>query len=277
MPDGEREQAERDTQSIEAERDLAAAGPARGPLASGAAGLGGNGLARRWLEGVSERDPRAHNAHRVLALQRTAGNAATAQVLQRDWLDDLSRGPYDALFVAQADAGLPRSLIRHYQAGSGGTYTLTRAEMIEIDAATSLFARFPTIRAERNRLIAEASADTSERTEWEAPITGARGLAGARKNQTLGNFTMEVNGTLKVHKGQYGVLAEFEGTAKYIDYWDFDPKPYDTFVTGESNRSTAGELKTWVGATMEGAPFSIESGATVDITQHQFDTAATIR
>ena len=276
MSDGEREQAERDTAPLEDERESGLARSSGLLQASGGAGLGGNMAARRWLELADATRPRA-SSHRLLALQRTAGNAATAHFLQRDWLDDLSRGPYDALFVAQADPGLPRSLIRHYQAGTGSTYTLTRAEMIEIDASTSLFARFPTIRAERNRLIDEASADTSERTEWEAAITGARGLAGARKNQTLGNFTMEVNGTLKVHKGQYGILAEFEGTAKYIDYWDFDPKPYDTFVTGESNRTTAGELKTWVGATMEGAPFSIDSGATVDITQHQFDTAATIR
>lgn len=276
MPDGDREQLEREAGAVEAEHEIAPSRSLSALSSMGAAGFGGNAATSRWFEGVpGPRGP--HSAHRVLALQRTAGNGATSHLLQRDWLDDLSRGPYDALFVAQADPGLPRSLIRHYQAGSGSTYTLTRAEMIEIDAATSVFSRFATIRAERNRLIAEASADTSERTEWEVAITGARGLAGARKNQTLGNFTMEVNGTLKVHKGQYGILAEFEGTAKYIDYWDFDPKPYDTFVTGESNRTTAGELKTWVGATMEGAPFSIESGATVDITQHQFDAAATIR
>jgi hypothetical protein len=212
----------------------------------------------------------------VLALQRTAGNAATAHLLQRDWLDDLSRGPWDALFVAQADAGLPRSLIRHYQAGSGSTYTLSRTEMIEIDGKTSVFAVFPAIRAERNRLLAEAAADTSERTEWEAQITGARGSATAGKNQTLGNFTMEVEGTLKLHKGQYGILAEFTGTAKYEDRWDFDPKPYETWVSGTSNRSTAGELKTWVGATMEGARFEIRSGDSVNITQHQFDSLATI-
>ena len=206
MSEGEREQMERDAQPPQGERDLATSRAAAGPLASGAAGLGGNASARRWFEGGHGLRS-AYSAHRVLALQRTAGNAATAHILQRDWLDDLARGPYDALFVAQADAGLPRSLIRHYQAGSGSTYTLTRAEMIEIDGATSLFARFPTIRAERNRLLAEATADTSDRTEWEAEITGARGLAGARKNQTLGNFTMEVNGTLRLHKGQYGILA----------------------------------------------------------------------
>ncbi len=276
MSDDEREQAERERQPLEAERKLALL-PTPGPMrASGATDLGGNAATQRWFEGPPAfRSP--HSTHRALALQRTAGNAATAQVLQRDWFDDLSRGPWDALFVAQADPGLPRSLIRHYQAGGGTTYTLSRAEMIEIDAATSVFERFATIRAERNRLLTEASANTAGRTDWEVQITGARGLAAARKNQTLGNFTVEVSGTLRLHKGRYGILAEFEGTAKYIDYWDFDPKPYETFVTGESNRTAAGEIKTWVGATMDGTPFNIESGATVDITQHQFDTFATIR
>ena len=278
MSDGEREQTERDAQPLEAEAESAVARSAGGWFAGSASGIGGNAEARRWLEGRPGQGRLPYRAHRVLALQRAAGNAATAHILQRDWLDDISRGPWDALFVAQADAGLPRSLIRHYQAGTGGTYQLTRAEMLEVDGRTNVFSQFPVIRSERNRLLDEAIADTSDRTEWEVQISGAQGLAGAGKNQTLGTFTITLDGTLTLHKGQSGILAEFTGIATYNDTWDFDPKPYGTWVSGESRRTTAGELKTWVGATMEGAPFEIVSGgnATVNITQHQFDSQATI-
>ena len=67
----------------------------------------------------------------------------------------------------------------------------------------------------------------------------------------------------------------FDGSAKFKDYWDFDAKPWDTWVTGKSNRTTAGELKTWAGATMEGQPFWIH-GPRVNIYQHQFDSQADI-
>ncbi len=187
----------------------------------------------------------------LLGLQRSAGNHAIAVSLQRGWLDDvLARGPFDGAMLAQADPGLPRSLIHHYMKGGGKPYNLTRAEMLEVNAATSVFARFPLLSAARNRLIAEAEADPAPPTEYKqftAQVTGAKGLAGARKNQTLGNFTVTLQGTLTVTKGRTGDLAEFRGTATYYDYWDFDTKAWATFVEGSSGRTTAGELKTWVG------------------------------
>lgn len=181
--------------------------------------------------------------------------------------------------LAQADPGLPRSFINHYMSAGGAAYHLTRAEMIEIDALTNVFSWFPAVSTERNRLIAEAEADPAPTTEYKqftAPISGARGRGVAQKNQTLGNFTVTLEGTLTVTKGRTGNLAEFSGTATYYDVWDFDPKPLATFVEGTSGRSTMGELKTWVGALMEGTAFPVNSAATVAVSQHQFDTGANI-
>ena len=210
----------------------------------------------------------------LLALQRTAGNRAASVVVQRGWLDDVwNRGVFDGSMLAQADPGLPRSLIRHYMAASGTSYDLSRAEMREVNAAVDVF-RFPAIRDARRRLIQQAEADpapSSDYKQFTQAISGARGPAAARKNQTLGNFTVTLEGTLTVTKGARGDLAEFVGTATYYDYWDFDPKPMASFVEGTSGRSTAGELKTWVGALMEGRPFPVNSAGTVALTQHQFD------
>ncbi len=215
----------------------------------------------------------------LLALQRSAGNAATSTVVQRGWLGDVwDRGLFDGSMLAQADPGLPRSLISHYMRASGASYDLSRAEMLEVNASTSVFG-FAAVREARNRLIAQAEADPAPRYEYKqftAPISGARGQAGARKNQTLGNFTITLEGTLTVTKGNRGDLAEFQGTATFYDYWDFDAKPWDTWVTGASRRTTAGELKTWVGAAMEGKPFPVNSAATVAVTQDQFDDRASI-
>ncbi|GAA1523874.1 hypothetical protein GCM10009761_27860 [Agromyces terreus] len=216
----------------------------------------------------------------MLALQRSAGNQATTAYVQRSVLDDLwNRGLFDGSMLAQADPGLPRSLISHYMSAAGAAYALTRAEMIEVDAFTNVFSWFPAIAAERNRLIAAAEADPappSEFRQFTAVVSGARGRGAAQKNQTLGNFTVTLEGTLTVTKGPTGALAEFTGTATYYDYWDFDPKPMATFVDGTSGRSTAGELKTWVGALMEGTPFAIDSADTVAVSQHQFDDHAAI-
>jgi hypothetical protein len=215
----------------------------------------------------------------LLGLQRSAGNQAATVVVQRGWLGDMwDRGVFDGSMLAQADPGLPRSLINHYMHATGSAYNLTRAEMIEVDAETNVF-WFPAVREARNRLLAQAEADPAPSTEYKqftAPISGARGHGGANKNQTLGNFTVTLDGTLTVTKGRTGDLAEFQGTATYYDYWDFDPKPMQTFVDGTSGRSTAGELKTWVGALMEGQPFPVNSAATVNVSQHQFDSRAAI-
>lgn len=219
-------------------------------------------------------------SHPLLALQRSAGNQATTAFVQRSWIDDVwNRGVFDGSMLAQADPGLPRSLINHYMSAGGAAYDLTRAEMIEVDAFTNVFSWFPAIAAERNRLVAEAEADPAPPTEYRqftAAISGARGRGGAQKNQTLGNFTITLEGTLTVTKGRTGNLAEFSGTATYSDVWDFDPKPLATFVEGSSGRTTAGELKTWVGALMEGTAFPVNSAATVAVAQHQFDDWASI-
>ncbi len=216
----------------------------------------------------------------LLALQRAAGNQATAAFVQRSWIDDVwSRGIFDGSMLAQADPGLPRSFINHYMSGGGAAYDLTRAEMIEVDAITNVFSWFPAVAAERNRLITVAEADPAPPTEYKqftAAISGARGRGVAQKNQTLGNFTVTLDGTLTLTKGSTGVIAEFAGTATYYDYWDFDPKPMATFAEGTSGRSTAGELKTWVGALMEGTPFPINSADTVAVSQHQLDDQADI-
>lgn len=216
----------------------------------------------------------------LLALQRTAGNQATTAFVQRGWFGDMwDRGLFDGSMLAQADPGLPRSLISHYMKASGSQYNLSRAEMIEVAAEVNVFS-FPAVRAARNRLIAAAEADPASSSEYQQfteQISGARGHGGANKNQTLGNFTVTLEGTLTVTKGRTGDLAEFQGTATYYDYWDFDPKPMETFVSNTSGRSTAGELKTWVGRLMEGRPFPIDSADTVSVTQHQFDSRATIR
>lgn len=186
-------------------------------------------------------------------------------MIQRGWFGDvMDRGLFDGSMLAQADPGLPRSFIKHYMEATGAQYNLTHAEMIEVDAEINVFS-FGVIHAARNRLIAQAQADPaadSDYKEFTEQISGARGHGGANKNQTLGNFTVTLNGTLTVTKGKTGILAEFQGTATYYDYWDFDPKVSQT-LAGTSGRTGAGEVKTIVGSFMEGKPFPIDSADAV--------------
>ena len=155
------------------------------------------------------------------------------------------------------DHYIPRMFLNNYMNDTGDPITLTAQQMEDCNPVVTVM-RSDAIVAEIQRLAAQGGGTAT---------ISATGWGGALTNGSLGNFTIHYNGT--IHVQQDGSWS-FSGTMRFTDYWDFDPKPF-----GNSGRSTAGELKTRVGAHMiPGRPFEIDS-VTVPVSQtHQQERAS---
>lgn len=155
------------------------------------------------------------------------------------------------------DHYIPRMFLNNYMDDTGDTITLTQQQMEDCNPIVSI-TRSEQIRDDIARMRAEGGGLTH--------YSDQRGWGGARTNGSLGNFTIYYSGVLQVDpSGEWA----FNGTLRFHDYWDFDPKAF-----GESGRSIPGELKTRVAAYgLPGSPFSIES-ETVDVSQTSSMTRA---
>ena len=82
-------------------------------------------------------------------------------------------------------------------------------------------------------------------------------------NGSLANCTAHIDGDVYVdHAG-----GHFEGTVYFSDFWNFDPKLWET-IQGTSGRTVIGELETIVGwAALPGQPFDVVT-APVPFVQH---------
>ncbi len=181
-----------------------------------------------WLKGAWE------------ALNRWVKAAWAALMAAWAWLKDLPRNICYRVFKACYRHYLPREFLDRYHSGAGGTRKLNLQEMIdcnpEIDLAGSTDFQ--------GKLDELRSAGGGSKH-----ITG-QGLGVALTNGTLGNFTVNYDGTLMVRPdGSWS----FEGVVDFYDYWNFDPKAW-----GE--RSKYAEILTRIAARcLSGKPFHIAS------------------
>ncbi|HWA82958.1 MAG TPA: hypothetical protein VG820_05975, partial [Fimbriimonadaceae bacterium] len=145
------------------------------------------------------------------------------------------------------DDALPRALLNNYMDGKGKPLVLTEDQMRAVNGTLD-FRRSAAFETKRTEL--EAAANKGGRT-MSGAVSG-RFLSPALNNGTLGGFTVHYDGQLSVTpKGAWTYL----GTIDYFDRWDFDPRP----LSAKSGRSALGELKTRVGAYIEGEPFDVRS------------------
>ncbi|HVT13899.1 MAG TPA: DUF4157 domain-containing protein [Fimbriimonadaceae bacterium] len=145
------------------------------------------------------------------------------------------------------DDPLPRALLNNYMDGKGKVFMLTEAQMQAVNGTLN-FRRSAAFESTRAELGAEAK--KAQRSK-SAAVSG-RFLSSALNNGTLGGFTVNYEGRLSVTpKGDW----TYQGTIDYYDRWDFDPRP----LGAKSGRSAIGELKTRVGAYIEGEPFDVRS------------------
>jgi len=150
------------------------------------------------------------------------------------------------------DHYLPRKFLNNYMDDTGAEITLTQQEMIDCNPIVNLTRM-------RSRALQNAVASLRSAGGGTQPLSGA-GYGGARTNGTLGNFTINYNGTLTVSAG--GDWS-FLGTMNFYDFWDFDPKPFSS----GSGRPAFAEIRVRAAAYgLPGRPFHIRS---VDTTVSQ--------
>jgi hypothetical protein len=162
---------------------------------------------------------------------------------------------------------LPRKFLNNYMDDTGNPITLTVQEMMDVNPRVNIKAS-PGFRTHLASLVKESAANAAAGTPGPAiRYIEVKGPGQAMTNGTLGNFTINYKGILTASAdGSWS----FVGFMTFYDYWDFDPKPWSG-----SGRSTAGELKTRVGAYfIPGQPFEIFSEA-APIAQAEGDPRAT--
>jgi hypothetical protein len=151
-----------------------------------------------------------------------------------------------------------RRLLNNYMDDAGTRITLSQAEMIGCNPVVDL-RRSAGFQAEVRRLAgAGGGSATISVTGW----------GGAMTNGTLGNSTIRYAGTVTVARD--GTWS-FNGTMTFIDYWDFDPKPFGS----GSGRPVGAEIKVRVAdAAIPGRPFPVDS-VSVPVSQSSADARAT--
>jgi hypothetical protein len=224
----------------------------------------------------------------ILALQRLAGNRATAGMLQPHGLQREVETPggwfgknnilgdwRNELLLRMAadfiDNPVHKKCVYHYGRAKGAPLKLDRTDMKAMNIQFNVLGWKPVATA-----IKEAEADLRSRfkdPEREqagfAPIipagaeaerwVSAHGTAIA--NGSVAGCTAHIEGKVIVSKGG----ARFEGTVRITDRWDFDP----AWLSKEdkSHRTWIGEVETNVGwALLPGEPFQIET-ETVNVKQ----------
>jgi hypothetical protein len=175
-----------------------------------------------------------------------------------------------ALWFAQKDPMLV-VLLEHYMRGQGKQYKLTHGELRRMNTHIDFFNPAQNLSP---ALVPEVTrAQAGEEVFVTARVTG--------KNDALGNFPIDLQGTLKLSDGApmgnaatpYGNIAYevldpplmFEGTMVWSDTWDFDSKVAEHL--GERNasgRPTGGEMQvSLIALFADGVPFEAKSEATL--------------
>jgi hypothetical protein len=175
-----------------------------------------------------------------------------------------------ALWFAKKDPMLV-VLLEHYMRGQGKQYMLKHGELrrmnTHIDFFNAAHNLSPALAPEVTR------AQAGEEVFVSARVTG--------KNDALGNFPIDIQGTLKLSDGApmgnpatpYGSIAYevldpplmFEGTMVWSDTWDFDSKVAEHLgATNVSGRPTGGEMQvSLIALFADGVPFEAKSEATL--------------
>jgi len=218
---------------------------------------------------------------RVLALQRTIGNAAVTRLIGRAGPDaGTAAAPEASWDVEQVakffpEGSISRRLVYHYGAGTGKDYVLTEDEMREIKPYINFFDanRFGKVAGVAARQRASQDAHSTQPPLMPA-VVDVRGLGVSQIGGGLGTFTVHLRGDLTLEDtGKGDKRIDIDGSMSFYDEWDFDPKPLQTLI-GASNRTKMGEAKTIVGATMSGKPFKVTS-PTVPVRQSSGEPEAT--
>lgn len=206
----------------------------------------------------------------LLWLQRQAGNTAAVQAVQRlGWQDfDVIGGGLEALAKANFSVPLCKTLIDHYCHGNGAELGLTVGGMVQCNALIDFgnnkrSAQFLRMVNGMGAEIARESGGDPERLKQplESDISFAM-LGGCNTSGTLGDFTVNVAGHLKVwNPNPDGTDADwsFEGSMWWYDRWDFDQR--GASAKGEPGRTSKGSWRTDVGGLLVGTPYDIKSAA----------------
>lgn len=217
----------------------------------------------------------------LLWLQRQAGNAATVQAVQRlGWQDfDVIGGGLEALAKANFSVPLCKTLIDHYCHGNGSELGLTVGGMVQCNALIDFgndkrSAQFLRMVNGMGTEIARESGGDPERLKQplESDISFAM-LGGCNTSGTLGDFTVNVSGHLKVwNPNPDGTDADwsFAGNMWWYDRWDFDQR--GASAKGEPGRTAKGSWRTDVGGLLVGTPYDIKSAA-VAVSQARSEAA----
>jgi hypothetical protein len=225
----------------------------------------------------------------ILAIQRLAGNRATAGILQPDSLQRRVETPggwfgehnilgdwRNELLLQLAadfiDNPVHKKCVYHYGRAKGAPLKLDRADMKAMNIQFNVLGWKPVAKA-----IKEAEAELQGRykdPEREqagfAPIIPAGAEAKravsthdtALANGSVAGCTAHIDGNVIVSNAG----ARFEGTVRITDRWDFDP----AWLTKEDkrHRTWIGEVETNIGwALLPGEPFEIET-ETVNFKQY---------
>ncbi len=174
-----------------------------------------------------------------------------------------------ALWFAQKDPMLV-VLLEHYMRGQGKQYKLRHGELRMMHTHIDFFNPGHSLSPSLAPEVARAQA--GEAVVVSTRVTG--------KNDALGNFPIDVQGTLKLSDGApagnpstpYGNIAYetldpplmFEGTMVWSDTWDFDSKVAEHLgPTNLSGRPTGGEMQvSLIALFADGVPFEAKSEAT---------------
>jgi hypothetical protein len=152
-------------------------------------------------------------------------------------------------------------LVRHYVSGGGAVLVLTPQDMQDCLPSINLFSGgFPAISTARNTQLNILNAGPSRAGPALPGVQlNDQGLAGSGSRAGLGTFTAIVVGTLTTTPARAAAFTDFTGTVQFKDYWDFDPKPFQS-MAGQSGRTAVGEILTEVlAAGLFGQPFDVTS------------------
>jgi hypothetical protein len=226
----------------------------------------------------------------LIALQRQVGNAATTRLVRQLAVQRLDAGDADKAVqwgtrtvhdvleaveppevrngiveaVVAATRAMPSStpvdekLIRHYADGQGRPLVLSVEDMQQCKPLINVFqAGFPDIFrvAKEGYAAAQAGKVSGQRV---VPVDGV-GLGESVSRAGLGSFTVHLWGTVTTSPGADRPHTVYSGTCTFNDYWDFDPKPYES-IAGRTHRSFGGEALTdTMGMYLPGKPFKVLS------------------
>jgi hypothetical protein len=215
----------------------------------------------------------------VLTMQERVGNQATTAWLSRNVLPPPAAGqagPRDEI-IEMAARFIPNpvhyKLTKHYGYGRGAPLRLTPDDVLAMNARLSVLG-WPAVSQalrEADDELRRQHADPEREQAGHAPVIPVG--AEVRRHVTADGPAVANGSLANCHAYIDGeVIADregghFEGTVEFRDYWDFDPKLWDT-IRGSSGRTWIGEIETIIGwAFLPGDPFDVTTEL-VRIVQH---------